>query len=139
MEHFADPRWADFVRGELANARERRLIDDVGLLVPRRIRRRQPLENHVVLTVAQGAYDLYQAFGGFAADDLVAKKKFEEKRAPQYFAALAQIYGSRPFATGEVPTASAPQDCCCWRHRGMRRWRRRLAWRAPVAWHHSQG
>jgi len=42
------------------------------------------------LAVAQGAYDLYQAFGGFAADDLVAKQKFEERRAPQYFGGLAE-------------------------------------------------
>jgi glutathione S-transferase len=60
------------------------------------------------LAVAMGGYDLYQAFGGFAADDLVAKKKFEEKRAPQYFGALGEIYASRPFAAGEVPTFA---DC----------------------------
>ena len=60
------------------------------------------------LAVAMGAYDLYQAFGGFAADDLVAKKKFEEKRAPQYFTALGEIYGSRSFAAGDVPTFA---DC----------------------------
>lgn len=60
------------------------------------------------LVVAQGAYDLYQAFGGFAADDQVAKKKFEEKRAPQYFGALAQIYAARPFAAGEAPSFA---DC----------------------------
>jgi glutathione S-transferase len=60
------------------------------------------------LAVAMGAYDLYQAFGGFAADDLVAKKKFEEKRAPQYFGALGEIYGSRSFAAGDVPTFA---DC----------------------------
>lgn len=60
------------------------------------------------LTVAQGAYDLYQAFGGFAADDLVAKKKFEERRAPQYFNALADIYAKRPFAAGESPSFA---DC----------------------------
>ncbi|MBN8612005.1 MAG: glutathione S-transferase [Deltaproteobacteria bacterium] len=60
------------------------------------------------LVVAQGAYDLYQAFGGFAADDLVAKKKFEERRAPQYFGALAAIYGERRFAIGETPTFA---DC----------------------------
>ena len=55
------------------------------------------------LATAIGAYDLYQAFGGFAADDLVAKKKFEEKRAPQYLGALGEIYAKRPFAAGEAP------------------------------------
>ena len=60
------------------------------------------------LAVAQGAYDLYQAFGGFAADDLVAKKKFGERRAPQYFGALAAIYAERPFAAGETPSFA---DC----------------------------
>jgi hypothetical protein len=34
------------------------------------------------LQVAMGGYDLYQWFGSFAADDLPAKKKFEENRAP---------------------------------------------------------
>jgi glutathione S-transferase len=60
------------------------------------------------LSVAQGAYDLYQAFGGFAADDLVAKKKFEERRAPQYFGALATYYAERPFAAG---TTASFADC----------------------------
>lgn len=60
------------------------------------------------LVVAQGAYDLYQAFGGFAADDLVAKKRFEERRAPQYFGALASIYADRPFAAGTNPSFA---DC----------------------------
>jgi glutathione S-transferase len=58
--------------------------------------------------VAMGGYDLYQWFGGFAADDLVAKKKFEEKRAPQFFGGLAEIYASRPFAAGTEPTFA---DC----------------------------
>ena len=56
------------------------------------------------LAVAQGAYDLYQHFGGFNADDAPAKKKFEEKRAPQFFSALGEIYASRPYACGEKPT-----------------------------------
>jgi len=56
------------------------------------------------LSVAIGGYDLYQAFAGFSADDLVAKKRFEEKRAPQYLGGLAQIYAARPFAAGDVPT-----------------------------------
>jgi glutathione S-transferase len=60
------------------------------------------------LVVAQGAYDLYQAFGGFAADDLAAKKRFEERRAPQYFGALAAIYDQRPFAAGAEPSFA---DC----------------------------
>src|SRR5260221_14065890 len=53
------------------------------------------------LAVAMGGYDLYQAFGGFAADDMVAKKRFEERRAPQYFGALDEIYSKRLFAAGE--------------------------------------
>jgi glutathione S-transferase len=54
------------------------------------------------LEVAIGGYDLYQAFAGFSADDLAAKKKFEERRAPQYFGGLGEIYGKRPFAAGNV-------------------------------------
>ena len=60
------------------------------------------------LAVALGGYDLYQAFGGFAADDLVAKQKFEQRRAPQYFAALDEIYSVRSFASGTAPTFA---DC----------------------------
>ncbi|HEX9294298.1 MAG TPA: glutathione S-transferase family protein [Polyangiaceae bacterium] len=60
------------------------------------------------LAVAVGAYDLYQAFGAFAADDLVAKKRFEEKRAPQYIRGLGEIYATRSFAAGDVPTFA---DC----------------------------
>jgi glutathione S-transferase len=60
------------------------------------------------LAVAMGGYDLYQWFGSFPAEDLVAKKKFEDKRAPQFFGGLAEIYASRPFATGDEPTFA---DC----------------------------
>jgi glutathione S-transferase len=60
------------------------------------------------LAVATGAYDLYQAFGAFPADDLVAKKKFEERRAPQYFNGLDEIYAGRAFAAGDTPTFA---DC----------------------------
>ena len=60
------------------------------------------------LSVAMGGYDLYQWFGGFSADDLVAKKKFEDKRAPQFLGGLGEIYATRPFAAGEVPTFA---DC----------------------------
>lgn len=67
-----------------------------------------PAQLTKALVVAQGAYDLYQAFGGFAADDLVAKKKFEERRAPQFFGALGAIYEDRRFAIGETPTFA---DC----------------------------
>lgn len=56
------------------------------------------------LSVAQGAYDLYQWFGSFAADDVAAKEKFEGRRAPQFFGALAELYAARPFAIGETPT-----------------------------------
>ena len=59
------------------------------------------------LAVALGGYDLYVSFT-FPASDLVAKKKFEEKRAPQYFGALGEIYASRPFAAGDTPTFA---DC----------------------------
>jgi glutathione S-transferase len=60
------------------------------------------------LAVAIGAYDLYQAFAGFSADDLAAKKRFEERRAPQYMGGLGEIYAARPFAAGETPTFA---DC----------------------------
>ena len=60
------------------------------------------------LAVAMGGYDLYQAFGAFAADDLAAKKKFEDKRAPQLMNGLGQIYAARSFAAGDVPTFA---DC----------------------------
>jgi glutathione S-transferase len=60
------------------------------------------------LAVAMGAYDLYQAFGGFPADDLAAKKRFEERRAPQYLRGLGEIYATRAFAAGDVPTFA---DC----------------------------
>jgi glutathione S-transferase len=60
------------------------------------------------LAVAMGGYDLYQWFGGFSADDLAAKKKFEEKRAPQFFAALGESYKDGGFAIGATPTFA---DC----------------------------
>ncbi|HMI83579.1 MAG TPA: glutathione S-transferase family protein, partial [Polyangiaceae bacterium] len=60
------------------------------------------------LAAAMGGYDLYQAFGAFRAEDLAAKKKFEEKQAPQFFNGLAQIYASRAFATGDIPSFA---DC----------------------------
>jgi glutathione S-transferase len=56
------------------------------------------------LSVAMGAYDLYQWFGSFTADDLAAKEKFEKRRAPQFFGALAEVYGTRKFATGDAAT-----------------------------------
>lgn len=56
------------------------------------------------LAVAMGAYDLYQSFGGFSADDVASREKFEQKRAPQYFGALNEIYAARPFAAGEAPS-----------------------------------
>jgi glutathione S-transferase len=56
------------------------------------------------LAVAMGGYDLYQAFAGFAANDAAAKKRFEEKRAPQYMGGLGEIYAGRSFAAGDVPT-----------------------------------
>jgi glutathione S-transferase len=60
------------------------------------------------IAAAMGGYDLYQAFGAFPADDAVAKKRFEEKRAPQYMGGLGEIYASRPYAAGDVPTFA---DC----------------------------
>ena len=59
------------------------------------------------LTVALAAYDLYQAFA-FPASDEVAKKKFEEKRAPQYLNDPGEIYASRKFAAGDTATFA---DC----------------------------
>lgn len=55
------------------------------------------------LSVAIGGYDLYQAFGAFAADDAAGKAKFEGKQAPKYYDALAEIYDAREFAAGETP------------------------------------
>jgi len=60
------------------------------------------------LEVGLGAYDLYQFFGGFSADDAAAKKKFEERRVPQFFGGLEEIYSKRPFAIGEQVTFA---DC----------------------------
>jgi glutathione S-transferase len=60
------------------------------------------------LAAAIGGYDLYQAFGGFSASDLAAKKKFEDKQAPQFIKGLGEIYASRAFAAGDVPTFA---DC----------------------------
>jgi glutathione S-transferase len=60
------------------------------------------------LSVALGAYDLYQSFGAFPATDAAAKQKFEERRAPQYFGALDEIYAAREFAAGSAPTFA---DC----------------------------
>jgi glutathione S-transferase len=60
------------------------------------------------LMVAMGGYDLYQAFAGFSADDLAAKKKFEEKRAPQLLGGLGEIYAKTKFAAGDTPTFA---DC----------------------------
>ena len=60
------------------------------------------------LAVAMSGYDLYQWFGSFSADDLAAKKKFEEKRAPQFMQGLGEIYASRSFAAGDAATFA---DC----------------------------
>lgn len=60
------------------------------------------------LEVGMAAYDLYQHFGGFPADDAAAKKKFEERRAPQFFAGLGEVYAQQPFAAGEAPSFA---DC----------------------------
>jgi len=60
------------------------------------------------LEVGMAAYDLYQHFGAFAADDAAAKAKFEQRRVPQFFTGLDEIYGARPFAAGETPTFA---DC----------------------------
>ncbi len=46
-------RVPDLVRSELPDARERRLVENVGPLVAGRVRREQAFEDHVVLTVAQ--------------------------------------------------------------------------------------
>jgi glutathione S-transferase len=60
------------------------------------------------LAAAVGGYDLYQAFAGFSANDEAAKKRFEERRAPQYMSGLAAIYASRAYAAGDDPTFA---DC----------------------------
>jgi len=60
------------------------------------------------LAVALGAYDFYMSFAGFSATDEIAKKKFEDRRAPQYLGALGEIYASRKFAAGDTPTFA---DC----------------------------
>jgi len=60
------------------------------------------------LAVGMGGYDLYQWFGSFAADDEVAKKKFETRRAPQFFKGLNAIYEGRKFAAGDEPSFA---DC----------------------------
>lgn len=60
------------------------------------------------LAVGMGGYDLYQWFGSFAADDEVAKKKFETRRAPQFFNGLNAIYEGRKFAAGDEPSFA---DC----------------------------
>lgn len=60
------------------------------------------------LAVGMAGYDLYQWFGGFSADDLVAKKKFEERRAPQFFVGFDEIYRTRAFSGGDVPTFADP-------------------------------
>jgi glutathione S-transferase len=60
------------------------------------------------LATAMGGYDLYQAFGGFAADDVVARQRFEQKRAPQLIGALGEIYRDRPFGAGATVTFA---DC----------------------------
>ena len=48
-------RVADFVRRELADARERRLIENVGLFRAGLVRRQETFEDHVILAVAQRA------------------------------------------------------------------------------------
>lgn len=63
----------------------------------------EPARLTQALALAMGAYDLYQAFGGFPASDAVAKEKFEQKKAPQFFGALGELYGKTPFAAGETP------------------------------------
>jgi glutathione S-transferase len=60
------------------------------------------------LAVAMGVYDLYQAFAAFSADDVVARQKFEQRRAPQHLRALDEIYTGRSFAAGGEPSFA---DC----------------------------
>ena len=54
------------------------------------------------LEVGMAGYDLYQWFGSFAAEDAAAKKKFEDKRAPQFFGGLGEVYAKTPFAAGDT-------------------------------------
>jgi glutathione S-transferase len=60
------------------------------------------------LAVGIGGYDLYQHFGSFPASDEAAKKRFEDRRVPQFFKGLGEIYEARAFAIGDVPTFA---DC----------------------------
>jgi glutathione S-transferase len=55
------------------------------------------------LEVGMGAYDLYQWFGSFSADDVAAKLRFEQRRAPQFISAFGEIYGKTPYVLGETP------------------------------------
>ena len=48
-------RVADFMRGQLPDARQRRPIQNIGLFVAGRVRRKQPFEDQVILPVAQRA------------------------------------------------------------------------------------
>lgn len=68
----------------------------------------EPGQLTAALSVAMTGYDLYQFFGGFPADDAVAKEKFEKRRAPQFFRGLDAIYAGRAFAAGDTPTFA---DC----------------------------
>jgi glutathione S-transferase len=60
------------------------------------------------LEVGIAGYDFYQWFGGFPADDLAAKKKFEERRVPQFINGFGKVFEARPFAAGDAPTFA---DC----------------------------
>src|SRR4029079_4008573 len=67
-------RVADLVRGELANARQRRPGEDVGVLAAVPVWGEQPLEDQVVLAVAEGS----ERDGGL--DDL-ARPRVADRRA----------------------------------------------------------
>ena len=59
---------AHFVRGQLADARQRGLVEDVGLLVAGGVGRKQAFEDQVILAVAQ------RAQGDGALDDLAGAR-----------------------------------------------------------------
>jgi glutathione S-transferase len=94
----------------------------------------EPAQLTRALAVAMGAYDLYQAFGGFSASDAVAREKFEQRRAPQYLDGLATLYAQRPFAAGEVPCFAdcVAHQAIAWCARRNEVARALLAERAPL-------
>jgi glutathione S-transferase len=86
------------------------------------------------LSIAMGAGDLYQAFATFRADDIEARKRFEEKRAPQFLDGLSTLYADRRFAAGSVPTFAdcVAYEAVAWCVRRNDRCKELLEQRAPL-------